>query len=90
MAIVYLGLCLCLQKQRKILGILVFTVLVMYVQINSDQNGLGYILGEFFKNSSGHPDPGPVPCGPNYALIFSDINENSKCSHVVVFDDTIF
>jgi hypothetical protein len=45
---------------------------------------------KFFKNSSGHPDPGPVPCGPNYALIFSDINENSKCSHVVVFDDTIF
>jgi hypothetical protein len=29
--------------------------------INLDKNGLGWILGDFFSNSSGHPDPCPAP-----------------------------
>jgi hypothetical protein len=28
----------------------------MYVPINFHKNGLGYILGDFLINSSGHPD----------------------------------
>jgi hypothetical protein len=30
-----------------------------YVQ-NLTKNGLGYTLGDYFKNSSGHPGPNPT------------------------------
>jgi hypothetical protein len=42
-----------------------------YVFINSDQNVLGYILGDFFTNSSGHPDHGGLElmCTKSHYLI---------------------
>jgi hypothetical protein len=40
-------------------GVLLATVKVMYALILS-KNVLGYILGEFFTNSSGHPSVRPV------------------------------
>jgi hypothetical protein len=43
----------------QILGLLLSTVKVMKALILT-KNGVGYILGDFFTNSSGHPASGPV------------------------------
>jgi hypothetical protein len=32
-------------------------ILFVSLWFNFDKNGLGYILGDSFKNSSGHPEP---------------------------------
>jgi hypothetical protein len=38
-------------------GLLFSIVPVTYVLCNFGKNGLGYILGDFFTKSSGHPEP---------------------------------
>jgi hypothetical protein len=50
----YLGSLLKLSKVAQILGLCITTVQVTYVLILT-KNGLGYILVDFFINSSGHP-----------------------------------
>jgi hypothetical protein len=44
-----------LQKETKNLGLL-FSTEKSYVCINFDKNGLGHIFGDFFTNSSCHPE----------------------------------
>jgi hypothetical protein len=43
-----------IKQEAQSLRLPFSTVKVMYLH-NFDKNGLGYILGDFFTNSSGHP-----------------------------------
>jgi hypothetical protein len=46
-----MGYGLNLTEVAQILGLLFSMVCIQF-----DKNGLGYILGDYFTNSSGHPD----------------------------------
>jgi hypothetical protein len=50
-----LGSFLKLKEAAQIFGLL-FSHGEKYVCNNFDKNGLGYMLGDFLTNSSGHPD----------------------------------
>jgi hypothetical protein len=50
-----LGSFVKISEMAQIMGLLLSTVKVTYVFIFA-RNELGYILGDFFTNASGHPD----------------------------------
>jgi hypothetical protein len=50
----FFGQYLKITKEDKIFGLLISTEQATYVS-SLTKNGLGYILGNIFKNSSGHP-----------------------------------
>jgi hypothetical protein len=52
-----------ITKVAQILGLL-------FSKVNLDKNGLGYIFGDFFLNSSGHPAPESLQQLPDQTLVF--------------------
>jgi hypothetical protein len=47
-----------ITKSPKAFGILFSLVKIVYYAMLT-KNGMGYMLGDFFANSSGHPAPNP-------------------------------
>jgi hypothetical protein len=76
-----------LQKETKNLGLL-FSTEKSYVCINFDKNGLGHIFGDFFTNSSCHPENKHT--GDAHTYIQRNCSSGNPIHNYILFSSTVF